>query len=556
MANIRTPHAAVVIWNYDERFGSSPATDPNEVDRVVVSTISLTSIKTTKAKNNPQGSFEFSLAPTKNWVSLLTPGSWCTILMSNHALTKADFTKADPKKVKMVGKIESVRVDVSVDGDGTRKTNYVVTGTDWGYIFNNIIYIDNNIAGENEPLTQGNGVAIAIRRILFGERGTPNSYSVKDNLLSLIKLFGNGLRGLSEQGDEINRLANAVYDFAMPKDMVNFFQFVNPNGIGTSDKINESMTLYTGRLTGYDSYSNDDVAEGFLDPFSLQGQHTFWQILIENSNPALNEMFCELKWDTAGPRLALYNRMKPFSVNKNAGLSSDDFKSYFNDIKCNVIEKEDILGVNAGTNWRDKFNFVEIKPTFQAFDTFAPWYKRESQQFDKEAFQREGFRPLILPTKQFPKGTINAAKVDWKQMANWSNAVKDWYFDTHKMLNGTINIIGQSNYIGVGENIMFSSEVIAATPNINKAQMDLKKSVNILAHVESVSHSFSVNGDGSRQYLTTIQFVRGILVNESRAVVGNGMLDAKASVFNSGEPANSKNIVATSTKQDPNLGAE
>lgn len=549
MTSIRTPHAAVVIWNYDEKFGSGTANSIDKVESTIVSTLSLISISTSKSKSNPQGSFQMMLAPSKNWVSTITPGSWCVILMSNKPITEDDVKrKANPEKVKMIGKIETVRVDVSVGDDGARNTRYMVTGVDWGYVFNNIIYIDNAIGAANEPRTQGQATTLALYKILFDDTGVQNNFSTTNNITSLLNAFGKNLT-FTQQGVEINRLANAAYDFRMPQEMVTYFGFLNGAGkAGVSNKINDALTLITGKLSGEDRYDSEEPSFGYIDPFSLQGQHSFWQVLIENSNQAINEMYSELRWEKGGPRLALYNRIKPFSIKSG---SDSPVKSLFKRIRCHSIDKEDVIGINAGTNWRDKYNFIEIKPITQEPGIVDAWYKPDAQNFDSTAFQREGFRPLIVSTKQFPRGAANAPAIDYKQLPVWSNAMKEWFFDTHRMLNGTLTLIGQSEYLAVGNNIMFDSELISPSHNLNKDSLNFKDDIFILGHIESVSHSFSVNNEGARQYVTTVQFVRGILVNNAKNLIGIGTLDLRASTLTENDRKNKANIFSSSSENDP-----
>jgi hypothetical protein len=93
------------------------------------------------------------------------------------------------------------------------------------------------------------------------------------------------------------------------------------------------------------------------------------------------------------------------------------------------------------------------------------------------------------------------------------------------MLNGTIVLHGVDDYIAVGDNIRFDAGFINPTPNINQATADAGTNMFVLAHIESVSHSFTlVNGD-ARSYTTTIQFVRGVVVNNQNVRVGEGALD-------------------------------
>jgi hypothetical protein len=348
------------------------------------------------------------LAPTKNWIEAITPGSWCVILMGNTPITKDDFTTADRKHVKMIGKIETVRADVQVNDEGARVTTFNVSGVDWGHIFNNIMYIDPLIAASSDPKNQGNPIFIALRNALFGADGaSPQIRPVYDNLNSILQIFGTPLAGdLDAQGKSINRLAKAIYNFIIPTEMQTYFQFVKKpakNATPTmisSNKINDVLTLQTGRLTSYGQYDETPEALGFIDPFSLQGTNTFWQILLENSNPALNEMFCEMIWDDQDPTsnnlsLTVFNRIRPFSFNDNTqtqptitGPPAQDqytlnhLRSYFSNVPTHYIQDVeigqtieepapinpvDVISINAGTNWRDKYNFIEIKPQFQDF---------------------------------------------------------------------------------------------------------------------------------------------------------------------------------------------
>lgn len=548
---ILTPHAAVIIWNYADRLGNEKPTDINGVEETIISTLSCISIQTAKTKSNPAGSFQLVLSPFKNWVSTITSGSWCAILMSNKKITEASLKNADPSMVKMIGKIETVRCETQQVGD-TRQTRYLVSGTDWGHIFNNVLYVDNFLAAANDPKLQGNAAAVALRKALFGNGNSPQSFAVQDNLASLLNIFGNKLDGFTDTGKDIKRLAKSNYDFVMPQEMVNFFKFVGPNGKTSKEKmITRVLNLKTGKLVSADKYDDTPEAYGYINPFSLQGTNSFWQILLDNSNPALNEMYNEIQWTENGPSLTLYNRIKPFSFKaSSADATVARLRSSFQNIKTHIIDDDTVISVNAGTNWRDKYNFIEVKPQFQDFEVLANWTKQKTQEADEDAFQREGFRPLIVGTKQFPVSP-DAKAFNPDQLRSWVKLMREWYFDTHRLLNGTLTMAGSSEYVAVGNNIRFDAGLINPTPNINSASNKKKQNQYVLAHVESVSHSFTVNQDGTREYYTTIQFVRGIIVNQNGAVLGQGKLDKYPNDLLPADDRNSRNVVSTSEDDDP-----
>ncbi len=580
---IVTPHACVIIWNYNDRLGVNPTTNAtiNTINETILDTISCTSIHTSKGKGSPAGSFTFELAPWCDWVSRITAGSWCTILMSNQPITPAQLPgtgSADPSYVKMIGKIESVRADVVVDDEGARHTRYVATGTDWGHIFNNTLYIDNLIASASDPTNQGNAIAVALQQQMTGDGNTPSSFKVVDNLVTLLGIFGSSTKGLTEASSAINRIDKSIYDFLIPPEMARYFNFVDADGnIITGDaatQISNILTLQTGKLSAYNTYADTNEAYGFIDPFSLQGTNSFWQILLDNSNPALNELYNEIEWDSnnqggISPSLTIYNRIKPFSYvggiptppttvlsqaqpqyNVNSSDPASSLRSYFTFIKTHTIDNVRVLTMNVGTNWRDKYNFVEIRPLFQDFDILAGWTAQKSQGFDTIAFNREGFRPMIVGTKQFPVDPSKGGIYNADQLVSWVALLKEWYFNTHKLLNGTLTMTGSTEYVAVGNNILFEAGLINPTININNAAANSNMNTNyVLAHVENIENHFNVTPEGARTYTTVIQFVRGIVVNKSGnnyIPVGSGSLDELASTLQQAQYGNTVNTVSTS----------
>lgn len=568
---VRTPHAAVLIWNYKNRIGSLPTGDIDSVEPVFISTVSCVSMRTSKSKSDPQGTFQLVLAPNRNWVSMITPGSWCAILMSNKPITALDKTTVDPSKLKMIGKIDTVRVDTKVNPqDGARTTLYYVSGVDWGHVFNNIIYIDNNLAAASDPVNLGNSAAIAIQKLLFGEKGTPKRFSTSENIKALMGIFGKELSGFTAAGNKINLLANAVYNFNIPKEVSLYLRLQNSSGLPIPPlNINSAIKLVNGALqTTEDNYKDTQESYGFLNPFSLQGAHSFWQVLQENSNPVVNEMIAEMRPGTLGTQLILYNRIKPFAIKGSASAlalaaipGGLKVMSFFQNIKTHTLDPMTITSINAGTNWKDKYNFAEIKPQFTDERILEASLKIYTQTFDQLAFNREGFRPLIYSAKYLPglfyesPSLVTAA---WTEIKGWVTALRAWYFDTHKMLNGTVTLTGIDGYIAVGDNIKFDAKLVNPNKNFNIGQFALPFQANVLAHVENVSHGFSIKDDGSREYTTTIQFVRGIIVDQTGTPtsvdVGGGAVDVNRATMPERLTQNNSNTVTSPSPDHPKNG--
>lgn len=221
----------------------------------------------------------------------------------------------------------------------------------------------------------------------------------------------------------------------------------------------------------------------------------------------------------------------------------------FQFIASHQLDDEAIISVNAGTNWADKFNFIEIKPDINELSVLGVLLKARSQAYQggnstSEIFDREGFRPIIFSIKQLPfdkKSSADPIKGD--VLSKWVHLAKEWYFDCHKLLNGTVVLHGSSEYLPVGDNIMFDAGLINVTSNYNGASTTQNK-VYVLAHIETVANSFSVHSDGTRSFQTTIQFVRGILVNEQKQIVGEGTIDSLASTLSKSSSRNGRTVLS------------
>jgi len=626
----------VFIYNYRDRFGSSNLKfDQFEVDQIILNTVSLINVTTSKSKSSPNGSFEFTLAPTKNWVAAITPGSWCVILMSNSYIDdKAKYGggKVDEKSFKMLGRIDSVRAATNTNQTtGARETKYVVQGTDWGGIFNTQFYVDPlNRAGNETALStmermgyeayllRALGIKIKntdiphalqiendapdeVKKPIFDVAGfmknggnssinepspidpakKPASEPIKlpsaaDNIDFLLQLWGRTDDASSSLSNATGLMAKSIHTFKLPKKVAEYMDFRDKaNKPGSA--IAQILTQITGKLSGYDKYTGVDDCAALIDFSTVLGNHSIWQVLNSNNNSNINEMFPEIRFENGKPRMVLYNRVRPFIINdkkvaledrirvgdgRGAGgqvgqeiIGSDMAEQYFSDfinVRRKEIDLNDIIAVNYGTNWRDRLNFIEINVAGNLYkENYAKDIKEQSQFADEESIGRDGLQPMIAQFAYAP------AKSGYEHPLNifvYKYAMKEWYFNTHKMLNGSIQLVGQDQYIQVGDNIIFPAEGFGEAKNMSSAQKASKKFSYILAHVESISHTAQVSPHGGRSFTTTISFVRGVISDKSGKIIqipgDAGAVDQDAKKVT---PTVEKNIgvFGTSASKDP-----
>lgn len=660
---VKNPHGIVVIYNYRERFGDNYiANSEFEIEQVILNSASLLSIQTQKSKGSPNGAFEIKLAPYKNWTSAITPGSWCVILMSNSAVddgAKYGGTTVNSKSFKMLGRIESVRGVVSTNKmDGSVTKHYIVTGSDWGTVFNNSLYVDpldrdpnatalgmaqrygygdyvsqvlnwkssttkndpnNKDSSKTRPDTKDDQVKESLDDMTYNEAKIKESQTkslteakktageltaaasdprlkVKSekgfgpptsifNIRILLNLWGNtsdreGRFSVSMTNNLSNGmlLGDAQQKFRLPDQLCKYMNFTDDGG-KVINSLSELIdcTSYSGRLTGYDKYSGLDISTdiGLIHFDTIFGENSMWQVLTQNFNSLTSELIPEVRFDSESgkPTLALYNRIKPFAIrnadrilkdsyeiamgSKETILKPDQIKkvvddnlSLFKDVRCKTIDYNDVILSSFGTNWRDKINFIEVSIDRSMFmgETFSAAIKLDSQFFDKKSIARDGLRSMRESTQYVP---ILQEFANPTSVFAYKYLLKEWFFDTHTMLNGTLNLVGQDDYIQVGDNIMVNAKVLDINRNFSKSQNDSGSAVYLLAQVESIAHNMMYE-ENVRAFTTTINFVRGILVNSDRTTINeaNNGSDQDAALLSPGREVNSR-MSGSSSSTDP-----
>jgi len=507
----------------------------------------LYSIRTHKAKANAAGSFEISLAPTQNWTAKITVGSWIAILASTSPIEFTETTFASRKSLKMIGRIDAVRVSSSTDqGTGARVTSFSITGQDWGGIFNQTLYIDQLAATTM-------GVNLLQWLNVFENKDIKTA--MEDNVLvtttsavsTVVGMMGTILNYPIEN---TKMQLNPTTAITIPQDVKDFLGYLTP---GTN--IGDDVRIESGVLSDYDSYEDVDDSTTLISSQFMLGTHTWWEILSHFSNNILNELVTELSWPQPGetdlklksdatelpqlppvtntPVLTLYKRVRPFVVSKDNLLENisdatdsqyvSDLVSEFKNLATFDIDIDDVVAINAGTNWQNKVNFIEIMPagTLGEIDgiQMAPT-KLNAQISDLHAIQREGIRPMILSSSCYgPVPAIGDKGSIITSMTNWKYLLKDWYFNTHNTLDGTLSIVGQNDYIQIGANVRVPIEVIDQGGMAFSSPQQIKRVLTgrsfLLAHIEAVSHEISVKSGGSVTFATHINFVRGIIVDEN-----------------------------------------
>ena len=514
-----TPQAKVILWNYKKRLTPDIFIDlakTNEVEKVDL-TNHVMNFQTAKSKSS-KGTFQIQLDPSYNWQGLITTGSWVILLAANRIAIDGDLV--DPKSFLMVGKITDVRYSMQVLDNGARASVFYLSGEDWSSVFDTKVYFDPTLmpqvpSGLSEPAKQ---LLILMNDLsaIYKKESLPTT---SDLFKGILGLFSSQLVAIANSYEEkVNLELAAGGQFLIPTPVLEFLKLTtSPDGINflLGDT---GVKLYEGKLSGKDTYSNEDPTCMLLDLQSLFGTNSFLSILQNVGNMVLNEIFPETHFKDGKFEFALYKRCRPFCLRNVFDPTLAPFVSKFDDLPHTLIPAENIRVFSAGTNNQDRYNFIEVMPAqqFTGVSGYANSVKNFAQVTEPASVARDGFKPMIVTTKHVMV-TDDRLELSIDKLVAWKDILKEWYWNSHGILNGSISFIGVNDFIGVGQNILFTAKVLGGA--ISKEQKD---DTMILAHVESIQHNVSLE-NGARSYYTTVNFVRAVLANtEGKVLLTNG----------------------------------
>lgn len=527
MAILKTPDCKVIVYNLLEREGSNlPYNDkkPIDFDEIDISS-DVISVQISKSKSAPSGNFSITMSPKNNWVAEISVGSWICILIDSKPIPQSSIDFLNEDSLKLIGRIDSVRATRQVNQQtGAYETQYSIQGRDWGSALESLIYLSALAGGGgpgSEVSSQNQGMGQAAKTVFDKTisavyEGVPNTSALTDAFISIWGLQGNAFNVTSSLSEQIANIYMPFSPLIVPTQL-----FSKMGKTFIEGKLVEILDKKYGVLKAKGEYEESNEARGAFDISKALGTNSLWQ-LLNNSVTAggINEVFADLSFDDGTPNFTIYKRVRPFSLKINSQTANQIEKSITSSfflLPNTKIDTEEITGVDVGCNWSDVINCIRINWNTSMFSFFGDskaTYESNLAVYSIPSYSISGFKPLVLTTSMIPGGK----DVEPNNLKYWLPVLQDWYFDTHKMLNGTIVFSGRSGYIAVGNNILFPAAAISSAAFVESAIPNFISSAapndaHILAHIETVSHTFSKQSDGSASYMTTIQFIRGVITD-------------------------------------------
>lgn len=512
------PDAFVQFWSFNsERVTSSTSQSASLAVSEVLVRKDIISIKTSKSKSSA-GNFTIVLSSAANWKKAITVGSWCFIHISDRHLGGGEDTEPYGG-LKMIGIVKSVRRQESVIPEtGTRVVRYIVSGEDFQSAMNAKVYISPILTeGDNsKPVT-----SLAILGKFFEKSFAKGPAQIVDSLINAI--LGNADFEFSTKGPDGKQKTSkspvssfkAGAEFLVPKEV--FSKIYGQSGTKLAAMI--SRQIYTpliGKLSN------------FIPSFSDQTE--LWSAIQTYCNPILNEVYTELLPANVNGKTRLIPmfvmRPVPFSIKPPAGAEGSTIKFLSCLSKTKEIDpkklgrdkaekerekstqipsklsnhyyvsrqifEDEIISLDDGKSDNERMNFFLVTSTIAGNAdaiTQTTGAGGLPNMVNTASAQRHGLRPLIYTTNY---DTLQQGDTSFKTM---TEIVKDMYENGYMYENGFLTIVGAPNHIPVGTNILFSER-------------------KWLAHVEAVSHDFSVEPNtGHKKYLTSIAFTRLMKTN-------------------------------------------
>lgn len=440
-----------------------------------------------------------TLQASIDYTQALHPGDWIAIYMKkNGDISDSDLGKiTSDSGFKFLGIIENVRF-VEVDGPerGQPRLEYVITGRDFGKVFETSLFFNPQVNKETIETVLG-------AKFLTDSSGIikPIGGNTPDVVMKKVIKFFMGGEGTSTSGANDN--------WYIPRNLGTKF---NPslqkksNGVSFIDILSLSNIGMHQYMAGRPQYVTTKDGPGFRSLSgatlikALPSSGTIWSVMQFLQNEVVNELYTELLPDSQGKlRPSVVHRQVPFSNKKNqetnvlkahSKYSKQAFpvkdeglaKTYFVDLPKHEIVSTDVKQKNVGKSDHERINYILIVPKIDS-STFDLGYVAFS---NIPSIQRYGLNPFQAQTSYI----LNQSDGIKTYLEDCGLLLQDWFFLSHNLYNGTIIVDGTDNHVPVGTNLYIKDD-------------------EQLFHIEGYTHQYQIVNDAVTEYTTEFRVSRG-----------------------------------------------
>lgn len=400
----------------------------------------VANLRINKSINNPSSDFNFTLFPSEDWPSKVSPGDWVVIKMFNNIENEKFVNTKGNKNIVCIGNVDRVAkvIDRNEDDDKI-ELRYQVSGRGFGKVFEMTNTYFNPYATMPSTLD-----------VFLREKGLPLSGNPTKLVKALLDIFLGD--GVSITGLKTKRLKQ----WSIPSELVQNLGLGNP--------------LYSSQEElFFDSILERDIEEDLpgFKPRQMLGldSENLWDLIKRSSNDLINECFLELKRSRSGqvqPSIVL--RPRPFNTTKFEdifkkastgqkvlGYLKGKYKIYQDFAEENFLEisPAEVLYENLGRDDHSKFNLFTLSSVRNEHYFKSPYADSRSGNdinnptLIRESILRSGLR-IMDQSIEFHhvsgESKLNKAEINlWKA---WLVQLYDINYANHLNHSGTIECSG------------------------------------------------------------------------------------------------------------------
>lgn len=495
-----------------------------------VTTINNDIVKCTIHKNKNSSSGGFSLILKRgnkesgditsgkpiDYLKVLSPGDWITIYMRKDDVIIEGSNSKD-SGLKMLGIIENVRyLEVDDPATGKPRFEYVVTGRDFGKIFESEIYFNpliNSIKDINNVM--GGDFSTYAQNVLK-KRSAQSADEVAKSFISYFLADKN--KSPLTRNTAVFRLPTSLLPVFGGRDKFSDILDYSFIGLQKFTTVNQAGGKQVTTL----KETKPLLGNTYVTSFPPSG--TVWSFLKSYSNPALNEMIVDLanKDGKIVPTFQLRqiplshsssDQTNVFTYNGSSSVQSsvnDGQKTLFRELPQHVIKSTQIKQKNIGKSDFERVNSIVVVP--QVPSSQGQEIKQAYlMMFNSPSVKKYGQRLLRL-------NTIYTQGEDFKSITRkHTELVTDFFMLAHTFYNGTVITDGTNDFVQVGQNLYIE---------------DVKQ----LFHIDGISYMYEIDQDtGTTTYNTEFR------VSHGQKLI-NGKLDFIGRQYKAGDEAESNDL--------------
>jgi hypothetical protein len=485
------------------------------------------SVTSSKASYTP--SMEATLLQTNvDYLTEVAPGDFVFVNMLNWTQDAEDVAlRADGGQTHINGvgdgfkgffKVQSVRERLAVTNQQTGAVTRVVSITGYAFTeFNNMIYFNQAVALQNPGFLVYAGSILQKWSALIALK---DPFSLRNLIMQLASAFiGVGSPDQATSSDQFQTTPNGT--LFMPsavgnllgnssvKTAADIYNFIF--GLQSYNNVNPDFSFSEGFNPSGLTQQTDPTAFGvttrfWFTPIDVAGssilkpeywdQVKVWDILSQYVNKPVNEFYSCFRVAPNADRImpTVVFRQTPFSTEdfavSNQGPNGSPKTTRFMTLPRWQISPAMVIAQDLGRDEAARVNYVQIfgktgqnsEGTSYAAETSAINYVQ-----DVNDIQRSGLRPIVV------SGMFDLTTTETTEIFNspfWAKLVGDALIGGHLKFSGTLQCVGISDPITVGDNVEYDG---------------------VVYHIEQVTHRAEINPESGRKiFRTSLSLSQGL----------------------------------------------